>query len=375
MSHPKISKNLSIFVVLIATIFVVGGLSATSAQSRPAASTQADLFTKCWEYKSSPDLADGFTANDSSLYFLNTDSTLEAVDISLATKRWSTELGGEIISNLLVGDSAVWVATVTPASGDAAPRKVFLRALSQQTGITNWSKEITASSRIFLGALSGHVIAVGSEGSIAGYSAGDGTQLWTRQLDSGVTTDPYFGSSELLLGTGKKEILGVTGADGQTRLLSKLAHVPSAVFDAPGDRHLVGDERGNLILASSSGKRWTFKNGAKISFVMSYDSEYLASSFDNFIYKLSRGGNVEWKRRLSGRVANRPLVINDAAIVSTVGDGSVYILDLKNGKVLNRIETGDESTAGVARTGSSGGFVLSTTKGFSFYSHEKCPSK
>ena len=131
-------KNFLTLVVLIGIISVVPGVSAEFAPAGYSVSIESELFTKCWEYKASPDLATAVTASDSTFYFLDVDRKLEAVDLASATKRWSTELGGEMISNILVGSGGVFVVTVTPPSGEATtPRKAFLRSLSQQTGITN----------------------------------------------------------------------------------------------------------------------------------------------------------------------------------------------------------------------------------------------
>jgi outer membrane protein assembly factor BamB len=105
-----------------------------------------------------------------------------------------------------------------------------------------------------------------------------------------------------------------------------------------------------------------------------HDSEYLAVSHDNFVYKLSRGGNVKWKRRLPGRVADKPLVVGDIAVVSIVGTGSVYVLDLRNGKILNRIETGDEVSLQVAEAGKANAFIVLGPRELLFYT-DKCLPK
>ena len=137
---------------------------------------------------------------------------------------------------------------------------------------------------------------------------------------------------------------------------------------------LLGDARGNLVLTSADGDRiWTFKNGAQISFLLPYDSEYLAASFDNFFYKLSRSGNVEWKRRLSGRLSSRPSVIASDGVISISGDPSIYVLDLTNGKILNRIEIGgDENLSPRIVAASADGFAVAGSQGIQFFSRSAC---
>ena len=103
-----------------------------------------------------------------------------------------------------------------------------------------------------------------------------------------------------------------------------------------------------------------------------YDSEFLATSNDNFVYKLSRGGNVEWKRRLSSRIDGRPLVLGDVAVFATVGDGNVYVIDLTNGKILNRFENGEDNPAQAVSAGTN--FVMVTEDNLTLFTRGACPS-
>jgi outer membrane protein assembly factor BamB len=190
-----------------------------------------------------------------------------------------------------------------------------------------------------------------------------------------VTAVPHFGSLKLTIGTDNKEIISMSGVSGEMSVVARSDHSPTAVFSGTDGRYIFGDERGNLVLLAADGDQvWKFKNGAKISFISRDGSDYLAASFDNFIYKFSRGGNVEWKRRLNGRVASDPIVVDGTAVASTIGGGTVFVLRLKNGKILNQIEgDGDDSGGRVTGAGREA-FILTTAKGLSLYS-QRCVSK
>jgi outer membrane protein assembly factor BamB len=235
---------------------------------------------------------------------------------------------------------------------------------------------IPAATRVTQGITNTHVILVDTAGSIRAFDPADGDLVWSRDLGANVSGDPLFDSDELTVATDKKEIVVISGREGQTRLAVKTGQVPTAVLPDSSNRFLIGDERGNLTLASRDGKRiWRFRNGAQISFLMSYDSEFIAASFDNFIYKISRSGNVEWKRRLSGRAASRPVISGDTAVVSIVGDDSIYFIDLKDGKISNRVEISDGDIGGLATGVGKGSLVLSGTRGVALYSSGGCPGK
>lgn len=298
------------------------------------------------------------------------------MDLSNATKVWSTEVGGELISNLLAHDGSLFVVSSVAQNGEGGTGRTVLRSLSKQTGVTNWSVVISAATRVTQGITNTHVVLVDAAGSIRAFDPADGDLVWSRDLGANVSGDPLFHSDELTIATGKKEIIVISGHDGQTRLAVKTRQVPTAVLPDSSNRFLIGDERGNLTLTSRDGKRiWKFRNGAKISFLMSYDSEFLAASFDNFIYKISRSGNVEWKRRLSGRAASRPVISGDTAVVSIVGDDSIYFIDLKDGKISNRVGVSDGDIGGVATGVGKANLVLSGTRGVALYSSEGCTGK
>ncbi|HEX6123745.1 MAG TPA: PQQ-binding-like beta-propeller repeat protein, partial [Pyrinomonadaceae bacterium] len=109
--------------------------------------------------------------------------------------------------------------------------------------------------------------------------------------------------------------------------------------------------------------------------ILPFDSEYIAASDDNFIYKLARSGDVEWKRRLSGRTAGGLVLAGNAVIASVVGDGEVYVIDARSGKIRNRIEIGEGVSAGLSAAMNKRAFVVIHPLGLTLYSQDKCAAK
>ena len=360
-SSRLITPNLVIAALIASLFFDLQGVS----KQPPKDEVPITTFSRCWEYSALPDLSITAASDGESAYFIDTDGKLSAVDLSSGSKVWSSDVAGEPLSNLLVTGSVVIVAS------KASAEKSVLRAVSKVTGVTQWSADLPSSSSAVLGSINGTVVVLSSGGLAAAFGTERGLPSWSKDVGAGVTTAPAFVGHSVLVGTDRKDVIAIRLPDGDTTVIARLDGIPTAVFSPDLESVLVGDDRGNLDLSSYRGKReWRFRNGARISSIAGYDSEYLATSHDNFLYKLTRGGNVEWKRRLSARIDSRPIIVGSSGIVATVGDGTVYVIDLTNGKIANRFETGDEGT--VQAVGVKNGFAIISTKGLSYFSSEPC---
>jgi outer membrane protein assembly factor BamB len=360
-SSHLISEKLLIVALIVSLVFA----SHTAASPHDSGDEQSSTFSKCWDLAVTADLSVSVTSDGDTVYLVDTDRKLSAVDLATGTRLWSSELAGDPVSNVLVTGGHIIVAS------QPAPDRAVLRSVSKTTGITQWSADLPWASSVALGTLNGTVVAVSSSGMAAAFQTDRGTASWTKKIGAVATTAPFFHGKMLVVGTDRKELVSISLPGGESTVVMKLDGSPTAIFSTDSGSILVGDDRGNLILTSIQGKReWKFRNGARISAIAGYDSEYLATSHDNFLYKLTRGGNVEWKRRLSARIDKPPIVLGETAVVATVGDGSVYVVDLTNGKISNRIETGEETSAQVA--GGKTGFAIVATKGLSFYGTNGC---
>jgi outer membrane protein assembly factor BamB len=377
MSHLLTHKSLGEFAPQTIFKICIALLAAISATSSFAKSTfnEPPIFSKCWELTISSNTGVAPAADASAIYFIDDENRLHSVDAAKGNNLWSTDIGGDVVSNLLLVEDSVFLVTSSQPDTPDSPPKALIRALSRQTGITVWQAETGSSPVVWLGLVNSNVVVAASAGSLAAFARADGRLVWKSDLKYPITSDPHFRDDAIDVATTNKEILKVTGGSGSVGVVWKSKFLPTAVLRDAAGRLVVGDERGNLTLVSSDGDRvWRFRNGAQISSALLHDSEYLASSFDNFVYKLSRGGNVKWKRRLPGRVSDRPIVLGETAVVAIVGTGSVFTLDLENGKISNRIETGDEVSLRVAAGGSDHGFAILGPRGLLYYS-SKCSGK
>ena len=377
MSHlfrPKLPTLETLPWLFSACLFLFLFSSAVHSVPRADTPDKSPVFSKCWDYPATPDLRVSPVSDETSVYFLDNENKLVGVHLNGGTKLWSTDLGGDLASNLLIAGDSIFVVTSVAASS-APGAKAVLWSLSRQTGITDWRTDISPSPYVFLGRSSGSILALGSDGFVAAVGS-KGEVIWKTELGSPLSSEPYFDDVGVAIGTAKNEVLSLAGSDGRRTVLWKSRHAPTAIYLNSRTRVLVGDERGNLFsLPAGASPSWRFRNGARISRVFSNNNGYLAVSDDNFVYNISRSGDVKWKRRLPGRVAGAPLILGDSLVVSVIGAGAVFVLDVRNGKVSNRIETGEDTSVGVAGRPDGEGFVITGVNRLTYFSRAKCPFK
>lgn len=378
MSHLPSRKNSklrfqrSFFTTILSFLLIGYAIAAPETSIAPA----ADIFSKCWDYKVDSKLDSGIAVDTTSVYFLDDENKLTGVDLTTGNKLWSTELGGPVISNLLILRDSILFVTSSQSERPNAVSRVTLRSTSRRTGITEWTAEVTSAPQVWIGFVNDQIVTVGADGSVSALANGGGKLIWQRNLNSIVTATPYFYKTGVEVATTKNEVLSISGSDGRVHLDWMSEFLPTAILIDTKGRLVVGDERGNFVSVSSDGTRlWGFRNGAQISSATLFGTDYLAASYDNFLYKLSRHGNVKWKRRLSGRINDGPFILGNTAVVSIVGTGSVYVLDLENGKISNRIEMGDEVTVRVASARNGSGFAVAAPGEITYFSTTKCPAK
>lgn len=82
---------------------------------------------------------------------------------------------------------------------------------------------------------------------------------------------------------------------------------------------------------------WKFKTGGKITSITKENENTIITSLDNFLYSLSVNGKINWKRRFSGRLINKPLLLENYLLLDVLGDDRLFIIDSSNGNVISTI--------------------------------------
>ena len=350
-------------------ILVASGLG-TFGQTKSASEIS---ISKCWAY---PTVETGVAlASDSTRIFIGADGAKVETLSQDGKKIWSTELGGDLSSNLLPTEKGLLLATSTERPAGERSASV-LRSLSKETGITNWTLKLPDAERYFLSMHNGSVIVVAKSGTIQAVDAADGSVRWKRDLADGFAAEPVFSAAKVIVAAKANQIFSVSLASGEIESMRKSAYPVTSLAELPSGEIVAGDERGNISTLNGTDKAlWRFKSGGEISRLLVSGENILAASHDNFIYYLiARNGDVDWKKRLGGRVLQLANIGDKYALTMSFEENSAVFTDLLTGKVAGQLVFGDGEklvSAPVAANGSI--FMLSDRAAYS-YSLANCGS-
>jgi len=334
----RYTTSLLTAAILVGTsLFSVGAI----AQEKQSKQDEVVEFSRCWAV-SEPDAPFSTIATDGTTAFLGAGGAkVAAIAIATGTRLWSTELGGEIASNLLPDAAGLFVVTDSVVGDASKPRESTLRILSKETGITSRKIPLAAADSFRIGVDAGNVIVIAQTGDVYAFDAVTAGPKWTRKPTGGVTGDSFIGGGSIVIGTTDGQILRIASATGEIDLTVKSVEKPTAVRST-SDRSIVyGDARGNVVAVDAG---WKFRAGAQISGIYEANGALLVTSFDNFVYHLNPGnGGVIWKKRMAGRIADISFAGSNSLLIFTYGGDTGVLAELKKGKTMGQIALPQET--------------------------------
>ncbi|MEP7039031.1 MAG: PQQ-binding-like beta-propeller repeat protein [Acidobacteriota bacterium] len=369
MNRP-IWQNPSIkFLIFLTLTYGVFLSLQISAQQIPEKKSDAILsqplpYKQCWFYKTK--LSDNKIAsdNESRLYIPVLFGKITSIKASSGEKLWETDLGGEIVSDLIVGEEnkSIYVVTRSPIidDGEKHPENITeeisvenginnfnvikLSSLSKNTGITNWqitlNSKSTANQKVFLSVVNNKIITADQKGEITAVEESGGEILWKKRTDLGSNNFRYFIQNNNLVQISENRIFLISLKNSSVTLVKEIKSILTAIYLFNNNTLLLGDKKGELFVFDISKKKevWKSRYGAEVSNITFTPNGFLISSFDNFLYLISpKNGKKIWKKRLEGRLTIEPLIVNNTIIITSVGSSKASILDLSSGRLINQI--------------------------------------
>ena len=358
----------------IAVLFVISSvLLCPNVFGQKKADVEVDV-SKCWSYPLGDAAGEQIVTDDTRIFLELSGARIEALSLD-GKKIWSSELGGEISSNILALNGSLFFTTSVVSSDATKAGGNKLRWVSKETGITNWTVILPDASRYFLAGFNDTVIVVSKNGAVESIDARNGTVKWTRQIAEGFVAEPSFTGTNLTIATAANQLFGISFATGEIESMRKVSFGVTAVNAAANGKLVVGDERGNVFTVAGDDRPiWTFKTGAAISNIVNLANNILVASHDNFVYYLAakNGGRV-WKRRFPRRVAHMANVSDRFALISSYEERGGILTDLSNGRVAGQIAF-EEGERLVAEPIVSSGLVFVLTNATLYaYSLNGCP--
>lgn len=326
-------------MITITAFFCLGAIELQDKHRQRA-------FKKCWEVDTA-DSARPFVYVGEQIIMTNGSGKIRSIDTKTGLNLWTTDVGGEFISDLVVYGNDIYVVTSHTRSLNGESKTAVLLSIAIGSGITNSQVELPFSNDFYLVPSVHGIVVASSKGAVILTTHDLSNIIWKHDLNSGtvhklVTKDELIG-----LITGESSVLLLETQSGRVVLSKDFKTVLREILIS-GDRSLfIGDVRGAVskVDITKGVEDWRFKSGGAVLSIDISDRSLLVSSADNFIYKMNaNSGKVDWRKRLNGRPIARPTIYDDNIYVNDMGDRSTLLIALSNGKTFNRIEIGAEDT-------------------------------
>ena len=357
--------------ILLAILLVLTCALARESVANAQPKTQDPVeFKQCWSY-SDENQYSAIASDKHAVYLATPDAKVVAIAVDSGQKLWSAELGGDAVSDLLVLPNGIAVVTQTPAA-DASVPKALIRILSRETGIAMRSIAFGSAEKFYLKYVAAELIVVSQSGDIAAFDAITFEQKWSRKPTGAIVGEPHIGGKKILIGSAEGQIVSIATATGEIFATIKTGSKPSQMFAAANGNVIYGDERG---FVNSVGEKWKFRLGAKVNGISEIGEDILVTSYDNFVYLLTRDGGVKWKQRLEGRIAG-VIPANDSTLLAfSIGGSSGVVFEPKKGRTVGRIAFAQQADSLIVDRSDSGG-VYFIANGVTYsYSSTLCKIK
>lgn len=322
-------------------------LSPATASRASGQVALSQPLTLRWQYTT--DLTVNLTpATDGARIYLplaaGTLVSLRALDGQLL---WRAEVGGELSASPIADDLGVYIASETGSVKGAAPQAAgALRALGRESGVTLWMHTLPFPLRGALAMNEQTLFGGASDGRVYAVSKKSGEVVWIKQFSTPFLSIPTVSGQHLLLGNDDGTLICLDQTTGKQlwryRTRGAVRGRPSVhqgiVYFGSADGYV-------YAVDEASGRfRWRTRTGAAVQAVTVTDGGLLVASLDNFVYFLSLArGDRLWKRQLAGRIAAQPLAAADGALFTPLSGNTGVVLDLRDGKQLNTIQTGEDN--------------------------------
>lgn len=340
--HIDVSKKKYTFNITLSVIFLILHFSIFFANIR------AQIKREDLSFKSSVPLKlctpllfnrafNNLTASDKNydIFVSYPGGYIESIDLQTTEIIWKTQLNGEIISGLVldkIDSESIYVVT------NLKSPKIW--AINAKTGITKWQIALpsTVTERVFLYDYRDTLIIVCKNGEILSFRKNAGTINWFKSLNISITSKPFFYRDRVFLSTADNKIFSIILHDGAVTSQIKTP-VSASILVALTEKEFVWADKTGRLFHQVNQK---FRAGAEISDISVTSHGILIASNDNFLYLISKAEQkILWKKKMAGRVSPKPLVIDNWAFVSVLGESKVSVIDLTNGKVINVLEMED----------------------------------
>jgi len=360
-------------------------------------------FKICWKLKNEELTYYSFASdNEGDLFVSSFDGIIKSLNSESGEKRWETDLGGEIVSTPYIDGGNLYVvskpkenqneiSTNNEVSTDDYENNIIIRSLSVSSGVTIWQTNLKTNlnpEQIFLYIHKSTLLIADQNGNLHSIHKNDGIFNWQKTLGVKLSAPPYFYADKAILGTFEKQLIILNLGEGKTYKKVELHVIPTAIsFDSNDETLIVGDHKGivssiktdriHFKISNKEKKNknnsWKFRLGAEVSNISFTPRGLLVTSLDNFAYLISaEKGNLIWKKRLEGRISEKSLVLDNYALLTTIAEPTISVVELNTGRLINKIILEDENFVTGNPIKIHNKIIVPTSKGLYAFSPNEC---
>lgn len=363
-------------------IVVILGSSLPNAATAQEIPDWTNPIHKCWSIgELSLSSRTNASDNESAIISHLSDQQILATDPQSGKTLWKRELQGQLTSQITVTNKTAYFA-VKPKSDElvkinasrVSSQKIEIDAVDIDSGVNNWAsselKTIDNDSEYTILLNNGNLYVVSASGNISAIREFDRSVVWSKKLNTSLTSLPVTLEDNIYLGTENKTIMIISGQTGEIKNQIPFGFEPTSIAISKVGI-FAGDKEGNItaIEFPNHGFSWKSVTGGEIVGINPIDDDILVSSNDNFIYRFSgKNGTKVWKRKLAGRLLGNTILDNKIAAFLSVGSNEVLLVDLENGKIVNRISISRSEYFVSAPISIGAKLILPTDQGIEAYS-------
>ena len=351
LSHIKnLSFNLALLGALLVSLVVSSSVSLAQSSDKPEPPVRlspdlAQPLTIGWRYVSTQTLNLSPAFDDQRIYLPLAGGTIVSLNGETGQLNWRADLGGELSASPVADQRAVYVASETGKVESGTRRAIgALRALGREAGVTQWMRTLAMPLRGALTLANGKLIGGAADGKVYAFDSRNGTAIWLFEYTAAINSQPVVSGSRVYVGSEDGALIALDEETGKLlwRYRTKgavrgpVANGTDIVYFGSGDGYVYA------VVAETGRLLWRKRTGAGVQAVVRTSDELLVASLDNFVYKFSLRGTRSWKTRLPGRISSQPLVSHGAALFMPLSGSAGIVLELRDGKQVNLLPTGEE---------------------------------
>ena len=358
-------------VVLTCALFVVAATFAMRASANTGVLLSEPLTVR-WRYQSNVTLNLTPAFDKERVYLPLAGGAIVALTARDGQLYWRSDMGGELSASPIADDSAIYVASETTGA-PTEPRRPggALRALSRESGVTQWMTPLITPVKGAIALGGGKVFAGGSDGRAYAFDKHTGGVLWSIPFASPFAGQPVLKSGRVYFGSEDGSLLALEETTG--RLLWRFRTKGAVRGPVAVDRENVyfgsGDGYVYAVSADRGRLKWRKRTGAGVEAVTLIGDMLLAASLDNFAYLLNDKGAMLWKKQLPGRISSQPLTVAEAALFTPLSSTAAVVLSLKDGKQVNSLPTEEELTSSASPILVGDAVIVTTEHGLLAFAH------